>query len=498
MAKFRTRLILVIPLLILLVSLSHLFFFLQISNKILKLEQVNSFRSLVIITGLSITALAIIAAVVVSIFLVRGITKSIKELARATKVISKKDFAHRIKMHTYAELEELISSFNDMAQQLMHYKEETKKHSQNLEKIAREKDRDLSFIYTIGREISSTLDFDEVLDTIVKRTQEVLGLKICTILLVDTISKEYLEPIRAEGINLKKIDKEVIERGQGISGWVWEKKEAVLVKDIDQDSRFVGRKSERYYTGSIISVPLEAEGKIIGLINANNKVNGEPFNGADLLLLKEIATESAIAIENALLYKSLKEVYVHTISALAGALEAKDRYTRSHSENVTKYAVAIAQEMGLPSSEIEIIRQACKLHDLGKIGIHDYILTKPTKLSAEEWEEIKLHALRGAQILQPINFLNEVADLIRQHHERYDGKGYPANLVGKNIHLGARIMAVADAFDAMISERPYRQALSLSQAKEELEVNSGTQFDPDAVKTFLKLLQDNPDIIQHK
>ncbi|MBU3933616.1 MAG: HD domain-containing protein, partial [Candidatus Omnitrophica bacterium] len=286
--------------------------------------------------------------------------------------------------------------------------------------------------------------------------------------------------------------------GQGISGWAWKNKEALLIKDIGQDSRFIGRKKERYYAGSLICVPLEAKGKIIGVINGNNKTNGESFKQGDLLLLREIAAESAIAIENALLYKNLKEIYVHTISALASALEAKDRYMRSHSENVTTCAVAIAEELGLSASQIEVIQQACQLHDLGKIGIHDYILNKKGKLSPEEWDEVKLHSLRGAQILQPIGFLGEVAELVKEHHERFDGKGYPHSLAGRDIRLGARIMSVADAFDAMVSERPYRKALSLPQAMAELKANSGTQFDPDIINVFLKVLQTRPDLAKKR
>lgn len=188
-------------------------------------------------------------------------------------------------------------------------------------------------------------------------------------------------------------------------------------------------------------------------------------------------------------HKELQEVYMRTITALASAVDAKDHYTRSHSEHVTKYAVAIAKEMRLAPSEIELIREACQLHDLGKIGIHDYILTKPGKLTPEEWDEIRLHSLRGAEILKPLTFLNGVIELIRQHHERYDGKGYPYGYKGKKIELGARIIAAADAYDAMISERPYRKAYSKEGAIKELKRNSGTQFDPKVIKAFLKVLK---------
>jgi len=188
------------------------------------------------------------------------------------------------------------------------------------------------------------------------------------------------------------------------------------------------------------------------------------------------------------LYEELETTYLRTIKALAQAIDARDHYTHSHSQNVTKYAVMIAQEMKLPAKEIDRIKQASELHDLGKIGIHDYVLTKPGKLTPQEWEEVRLHSLKGAEILEPLKFLGESVKLIQQHHERYDGEGYPYCLKGESIHLGARIMAVADAFDAMISERPYRQKPLIKQeAIEEVKKNSGTQFDPQVVKAFLKI-----------
>ncbi|MBU4140365.1 MAG: HD domain-containing protein [Candidatus Omnitrophica bacterium] len=498
MGRFRTRTVFSILFLILLTSSSYLLFLFQISNDILKAEDVDKLRNIIMLSGLVITCLAIIAALFISSFLSRGITRPLSRIVEATKAVSKRNFDQHIKIRSCAEIEELAFNFNHMLKRLKSFRQEANRRSLNLGKIVRERTKELSYIYKIGREASSTLELNEVLDTIVKCTTEVLNLKICTVLLVEETAAERLRVLGARGINFKRIEKEAITRGQGISGWAWKNKEALLIKDIGQDSRFIGRKKERYYAGSLICVPLEAKGKIIGVINGNNKTNGESFKQGDLLLLREIAAESAIAIENALLYKNLKEIYVHTISALASALEAKDRYMRSHSENVTTCAVAIAEELGLSASQIEVIQQACQLHDLGKIGIHDYILNKKGRLSPEEWDEVKLHSLRGAQILQPIGFLGEVAELVKQHHERFDGKGYPHSLAGRDIRLGARIMSVADAFDAMVSERPYRKALSLSQATAELKANSGTQFDPDMVNVFLKVLQTRPDLAKKR
>jgi putative nucleotidyltransferase with HDIG domain len=177
--------------------------------------------------------------------------------------------------------------------------------------------------------------------------------------------------------------------------------------------------------------------------------------------------------------------------ALTSAIDAKDHYTKSHSEHVCRYAVAIANELGIAQKEIGDLKNACHLHDLGKIGIPDYILTKPDKLNAEEWAEMKLHSLKSAEILRPLIFLNGVIEIVEQHHERYDGKGYPYGVKGEQINFGARIMAVADSFDAMVTDRPYRKALSKKEAVQEIQSSSGRQFDPQIASVLTELFQEN-------
>lgn len=191
------------------------------------------------------------------------------------------------------------------------------------------------------------------------------------------------------------------------------------------------------------------------------------------------------------LYEDLRSTYLRTIRALAQAIDARDHYTHSHSENVSRYSVAIARQLGYTVKEIEILRDASELHDIGKIGISDLILLKPSSLTREEWEEIKKHPQTGAQILEPLTFLSEVIELVRQHHEHFDGSGYPAGRKGEDILLGSRILHVADAYDSMISARSYRKIpLTKDQATSELKRNSGTQFDPKVVDAFFKIVDE--------
>jgi putative two-component system response regulator len=205
-------------------------------------------------------------------------------------------------------------------------------------------------------------------------------------------------------------------------------------------------------------------------------------------LIKKDSTEKVKRIDK--LNKDLQETYMRSIKALIQIIDARDHYTHRHSENVSRYAVSIAKSLGLNVKEVEAIKEACALHDLGKIAIHDYILNKPGKLNEKEWEQMKLHTVKGAQILAPLNFLDGIIDIVRQHHERYDGKGYPDGRKAEQIYLGSRIIAVADAFDAMTSKRPYRKRpLNRKEAVKELKKNSGTQFDPKIVEIFLKVLK---------
>ncbi|MFA6147951.1 MAG: HD domain-containing phosphohydrolase [bacterium] len=181
----------------------------------------------------------------------------------------------------------------------------------------------------------------------------------------------------------------------------------------------------------------------------------------------------------------INSMYVRSIDAMIKALEAKDLYTRGHSQRVTLYSLAIAKELGMTGEELEDLRRASVLHDLGKIGVREAVLNKPGKLTAEEFEEIVRHPETAVRILEPIPFFRPLLPSILHHHERFDGKGYPARLAGSNIPFASRIMAVADTFDAMTSTRAYRKALPVADAIAEIRRCSGTQFDPDIVPAFL-------------
>ncbi|HIC91235.1 MAG TPA: response regulator [Syntrophaceae bacterium] len=212
----------------------------------------------------------------------------------------------------------------------------------------------------------------------------------------------------------------------------------------------------------------------------------KPFKMEEMILtIKNGIEKQRLALENNRLLQKVQDLYFGSLSALAATIDAKNVHTTKHSERVCKYAVSIAQELGLHEEEKVILEHACKLHDIGKIGIPDSILVKPGKLTPEEWQKVREHPVIGADILNSSGFLKELIPLVKYHHERYDGSGYPDGLKGEDIPKKARIIGLADAFEAMTSDRPYRKAFSKEEALEQIKANIKTQFDPQIADVLL-------------
>ena len=239
---------------------------------------------------------------------------------------------------------------------------------------------------------------------------------------------------------------------------------------------------------STIGVPLKMKGEIIGTMILEMQREGLSFSDDDMEILTTLSNQAIVSMENTLLHESVKRNYFATIQSLVNALEANDLYTKGHSERVKLLAVELGRHIGLDFKELELLEHAAILHDIGKIGIDSFILQKQGSLTSSEYSLIKAHPFIGNEILGPIDTLEGVRQTIIQHHERYDGRGYPYGLRGEEVLLKARILSVVDSFDAMMSERPYRKALSFFQIKEELFRNAGTQFDPYVVEAFIDLM----------
>jgi putative nucleotidyltransferase with HDIG domain len=221
---------------------------------------------------------------------------------------------------------------------------------------------------------------------------------------------------------------------------------------------------------------------------------GEDFAPDALDILKIFAAIAGAAIVNLKLYTTLQKSFLRTLQSLAASLEARDEYTRGHSERVMKVALMIAEELGVPSESMEVLRSAAELHDIGKIGVPDAILRKAGKLTAEEWETMRRHPIVSEEICRPLGLPDEVLFLIKHHHERIDGKGYPAGLPPEQQPLLQRILVVADSFDAMRSRRPYRDVMSEEELLSELNRSAGRTMDPTVVEA-LKRLMDRGDLV---
>ena len=240
---------------------------------------------------------------------------------------------------------------------------------------------------------------------------------------------------------------------------------------------------------NLLSVPFQIRGELFGVLMVAKK-NGEGyFDKDDEFILNFLAEKAARNVENMALYHNLKENLFATLASLVSAIEARDRYTQQHSERVTRLSLEIAYEMRCHPDELRKLESAGPLHDIGKIGIDDHILKKAGRLTDEEFEVIKTHPIIGVNIVSHLGLDDDELAIIRNHHERWDGKGYPDGLKGKEIPKLARILSVADAFDAMNSDRAYRQRLGFSQCIEELKKNSGTQFDPEVVEAAMEVLK---------
>jgi putative nucleotidyltransferase with HDIG domain len=264
-------------------------------------------------------------------------------------------------------------------------------------------------------------------------------------------------------------------------------KKPLYIKDLEKDKRFSKKEIIHRRIKRLLIVPIIIEGEVKGVINLENT----DLSLDTIDLLRSFSEQTAVAINNARLYQKIQDSYFEIVKALAQAIEAKDPYTHGHSARVMEYAVLIAQKLGLPEEEIESLRYAAILHDIGKIGVRGIVLNNPNGLTGEEYDEIKKHPVVGEGIIQPIELLQPIRPFIKHHHEWYNGKGYPDGLSGENIPLGARILAVADAYDAMKSDRPYRKALTEETAIQELKRGNGTQFDSKIVEIFLEILKQN-------
>ncbi len=238
------------------------------------------------------------------------------------------------------------------------------------------------------------------------------------------------------------------------------------------------------------ATPIAFKGEMKGVVFTGPKLSGDAYAESDYDIMMFIANSIALGMENSHLVTQLQTTYVSTLRSLISIIEAKDSYTKGHTERVAAYSMAIANRLGFSDEELRTVLFGSLLHDVGKMGVLDKIINKPGPLTSEEWELMRAHPVVGAQIVEKMEFLGGTIDIVRHHHESWNGEGYPDGLKGEAIPLTARIVTVADSFDAMTTDRPYRRALSLDEAVHRLENSSGVQFDKKLVDIFIQYLRE--------
>jgi HD-GYP domain-containing protein (c-di-GMP phosphodiesterase class II) len=386
---------------------------------------------------------------------------------------------------------ELVKENKRLLAELDRLREDNK---QLLREFERDRVRDkqqmenLRLMFEVAARVASTLDLKQLLPKIMQGATRVLNAEASSLMLVDEETGDLFFEV-ALGEKGEQVKTIRLKRGKGIAGWVLQHGKTLLVPDVDQDPRHAKEVpgAVGFLVKSILCSPLRQVDKIIGVVQVLNKLGpgGPAFSEEDIPLFEAFADQAATAISQARAHQDLADLFNSTVRAFSATLDARDPYTHGHSERVTDFSVAIAEEIVLSEEDLHDLRLSALLHDVGKVGVPDAILLKSGKLSGEEFELMKQHPVIGYHIVKPVKQLKRSLDGIRYHHERIDGRGYPDGLKGDQIPLQGRIIAVADCFDAMTSTRSYRERFATNLAVDILIETKGTQHDPRLVDAFV-------------
>lgn len=346
--------------------------------------------------------------------------------------------------------------------------------------------KELESLLEIGVELAGSLELSRVLELALQKAEELCRAESSSIWEVDDETQELFFRV-VRGATAGEIQNLRIPLGRGIVGSVASSARAEVVNDVAADPRWSGDSNDAFTTRAILTVPLVARGRAVGVLQLLNPVEEEGFTSEDLRRMELFAGSLAQAVANARLYSAQKRQFVDTITALSEAIEKRDPYTGGHVRRVVAYSLLLGSEMGLDRQDLETLRMAATLHDIGKIAVPDDVLRKPGRLERDELSVMQRHPLDGAEIVGRIRDLRHLLPGVRSHHERVDGKGYPDGLTGEEMPLMARVIAVADTYDAMTTDRPYRRALAPEVAAQEIQAGAGSQFCPQVAAVFSRL-----------
>ena len=414
----------------------------------------------------------VVALVALGGWVARGVSVPLNELADGARRIADGDFSTKVDVQGTNEIVTLAGTFNDMTSSLQD-------RSESLTKKVLE----LATLYEMSRALGSTLDMGELLGSVLDSALRIFDLDLGYVALRD--KESGVLSIRAmRGAATTPAD----AVRSSMSEWVVREGRPLI---FNPDNGNGGGQID-VVTGAkaALCVPLVSAEGTIGSVTVGSSRSDYRFNSDDVRLLSTIANHVTIAVGNIELFTSLQEAYLATVRSLAAAVDAKDTYTRGHSDRVSRYSTLIAERMGLAHEKCIALEMAAYLHDIGKIGVSEEILLKPGRLTEEEMAQMRHHPLIGANILKPVAFPWVITPVVRHHHEHFDGTGYPAGLKGDEIPLLARILCAADSYEAMTSDRPYRAGRSAADAVAELRSCAGTQFDPHVVDVLAEIVEE--------
>jgi HD-GYP domain-containing protein (c-di-GMP phosphodiesterase class II) len=364
----------------------------------------------------------------------------------------------------------------------------------------RERNRRLTRLVELSVILNSTLDLDALLHLITTTATELLECEAASILLYDE-NQARLYFAAATGSDPKKLAEIPVPLEGSLAGTIFRENRPIILKNAEEDARHFSLVSAHinFHVRSLVGVPMLARERVIGVLEAVNKREG-PFGEQDEAILSVTASHAAIAIGNARLFQEaershndLRLAYDATIEGWSRALDLRDHETEGHTQRVADMTVRLARVFGLGEEEIVHIRRGALLHDMGKLGVPDAILYKSSRLSKSERGRMDCHPQYAFEMLSPIEYLKPALDIPYCHHEKWDGTGYPRRLKGEQIPLSARLFAVVDVWDALRSNRPYRQGWSQEKTLEYIRSQSGKHFDPRAVEVFMRVVREGGD-----
>ncbi|MDI6900748.1 MAG: HD domain-containing protein [Anaerosomatales bacterium] len=418
------------------------------------------------------SVVGVAALVALNWWVARRVSDPLASLSESVGKVAEGDFSAKVSIEGDNEVSQLADNFNRMTDSL-------RDRSESLTKKVLE----LATLYEMSRALGSMLDLDVLLDSVLDSALRIFNVELGYVTLRDKETAE-LEVRAWRGAAGGRPDETAVR--SSMSEWVIREGRPLI---FNPSREAEGRIDTVSGALAALCVPLVSADGTIGAITVGSRNMEHRFTSDDVRLLATIANHVTIAIGNIELFSSLQDAYLATVRALAAAVDAKDPFTRGHSDRVARFGLVIADALELSSEQRIALEMAAYLHDIGKIGISEEILLKPGKLSDDEMGQMRHHPLIGANILRPVAFPWPIAPIVRHHHEHYDGRGYPAGLKGEEIPMLARVLTVADAYEAMIADRPYRRGRSEQDAIMELRRCAGTHFDPKIVDAFIAVLE---------